>query len=214
MDINENVVFNISNILRNDCNDKSINLKILNIFFDNEIDFNELREEYKNIEFLNLKLENSNTEDIDIYKNEKFDYIIVIETLEKLINPETFIKNIKHYLKPEGTIICNILNVMHSSVLKSILYGKFTYSDAGILNKSNLRFFTLEEINRLFIREGYNLKQTLGILTDCSEDENKLMDSFCGLINKDLKVHYSSYSYIIALTLRIPKTLSDYVFDN
>lgn len=214
MDINENIVLNISNLLRMDYSDKNVNLKILNIFFDKEINFTELNEEYKNVEFFNLKLENSNTEDIDVYKNEKFDYIILVETLEKLVNPEIFIKNIKLHLDIKGTIICNVLNVMHSSVVKDILHGKFTYSDSGILNKSNLRFFTLEEINRLLIKEGYNLKQTLAILTDSSDEESNLVDSFCNITNKNLKIHYSAYSYIISVTLRIPKTLSDYVFNS
>ncbi|GAB6056785.1 hypothetical protein JCM15415_21010 [Methanobacterium movens] len=69
------------------------------------------------------------------WKNEEFDYVISVETIEHLENPWKFIREIHRVLKPEGTLIITTPNV--ESLLSRLfflffgqlkLFGRF-YSD-------------------------------------------------------------------------------------
>lgn len=213
MDINENILTNIINKIRDDYKDKNVNLKILNVFYDKSLEIYKLEEEYKNARILNLKIDSIDTKDIKEYSYEEFDYILIFDTLEKLISPDIFLKNMKKYMKNDGNLICSIPNIMHKSVLKDLLVGKFTYSDSGILNKNNIRFFTLEEMMKLFNNEGYSLKPTLAVLIDSTKEDEQFVDNLCKITNDNLRLNFNSYSYLITATKKITKTLYDYVLN-
>lgn len=98
------------------------------------------------------------------YKDVKFDYIILADVLEHLHEPEQIILQLKRYLKEEGAFLCSIPNLMNLSVIYPLLQGKFEYAEAGILDRTHIRFFTLESILRLFSRCGFHIEnlQSLG----------------------------------------------------
>lgn len=214
MDINENILLNILNIIKDDNKDTLKNIKILNAFYENELPLSNLKEEYNNIEIFNFKLEDCDINSLLNYKDEKFDYIILVDVIEKLRNPNEFINNIKDNINSQGKLICNSLNLMNRSVVKNMLGGKFTYSDSGILNKSNLRFFTLNEINALLDKEGYDLKQILAIVTNSTKEEDDFVKCLCDITNEGLKLNYNTYSYIISTSPKVAKTLYDYVLND
>lgn len=91
------------------------------------------------------------------YQEEYFDYIILADVLEHLENPWRALENIKAYLKPGGQVLASIPNILHFSVLRNLLQGYWSYEDAGILDKTHLRFFTLHEIEKLFQDTGYKI---------------------------------------------------------
>lgn len=98
------------------------------------------------------------------FKDVKFDYIILADVLEHLHEPEQIILQLRRYLKEEGAFLCSIPNLMNLSVIYPLLQGKFEYAEAGILDRTHLRFFTLESILRLFSRCGLRIEnlQSLG----------------------------------------------------
>jgi SAM-dependent methyltransferase len=84
-----------------------------------------------------------------------FDYIIFADVLEHLVNPAAILERYSRYLKNTGNIIASIPNVKNYRVLLDlVLYDKFEYADAGILDRSHLRFFTRREMYRLFNQAG------------------------------------------------------------
>lgn len=92
------------------------------------------------------------------FKDVKFDYIILADVLEHLHEPEQIILLLRRYLKEEGAFLCSIPNLMNLSVIYPLLQGKFEYVEAGILDRTHLRFFTLESILRLFSRCGLRIE--------------------------------------------------------
>ena len=81
--------------------------------------------------------------------HETFDYIILSDVIEHLRNPWQAMKNLAAFLKPGGAVVVSVPNVMHCSVFRMMLQGRWTYADAGILDRTHLRFFTLFEIAAL-----------------------------------------------------------------
>ncbi|WP_301678181.1 class I SAM-dependent methyltransferase [Methanoculleus methanifontis] len=84
-----------------------------------------------------------------------FDYIIFADVLEHLVNSAAILERYSLYLKSTGYIIASIPNVKNYRILLDlVLYDKFEYADAGILDRSHLRFFTRREMYRLFNKAG------------------------------------------------------------
>ena len=77
-------------------------------------------------------------------------YIILADVIEHLHNPEETLARLIPYLKKDGSFLCSIPNLMHMSVISPLLQGRFDYTEAGILDKTHLRFFTLDSIVKLF----------------------------------------------------------------
>jgi 2-polyprenyl-3-methyl-5-hydroxy-6-metoxy-1,4-benzoquinol methylase len=90
---------------------------------------------------------------------EYFDYIILGDIVEHLVNPWRVIKELSKFLSKKGFLIASIPNIRHWRVLKDlILFDKWEYQKAGILDKGHLRFFTEKTILAMFNQNGFTVK--------------------------------------------------------
>ena len=93
-----------------------------------------------------------------------FDCIIFNDVLEHLRYPWNVLKNIKKNLKPNGYVVASIPNIRYYYTVYDLLrYGRWRYEDKGILDKTHLRFFTIESIKEMFKASGYYLSRIEGI---------------------------------------------------
>ncbi|MBP2630533.1 MAG: methyltransferase protein [Firmicutes bacterium] len=114
-----------------------------------------------------------NIENVDLaYEEGFFDYIIFADVLEHLYDPLTVLQKIQKYLKADGYIVASVPNVMHYSVVKSLLAGSWTYEDAGILDRTHIRFFTLKEIDKMFRASGFSELTYGGVHHITNQNEN------------------------------------------
>ncbi len=86
-----------------------------------------------------------------------FDCILLADILEHLRNPEAVLQGLKQYLKSGKYLVISAPNIRHASIIKDLLLGRWTYADAGILDRTHLRFFTLADLTKLFTRNGFEL---------------------------------------------------------
>ena len=98
------------------------------------------------VQILTMNVEELDPADIA----ERFDYIIMGDVIEHLLDPWAAIRNMRELLVSGGAIIASIPNVAHISNLHNILCGRWTYEDAGLLDRTHFRFFTKYEIIKLF----------------------------------------------------------------
>ena len=82
------------------------------------------------------------------------DCLIFADVLEHLANPQDVLCKWRESLAPGGTVIASIPNVAHHSIVRDLLRGRWEYADAGILDRTHLRFFTRETILDLFAGAG------------------------------------------------------------
>ena len=93
------------------------------------------------------------------FEKEHFDCILYGDVLEHLVDPWQVLKNHHTLLKREGTIICSIPNLRHYQVIKKLVFkGKWEYTEGGIMDKTHLRFFTLDSIRRMLDEAGFEIK--------------------------------------------------------
>ena len=59
-------------------------------------------------------------------------------------------------LKPGGLFICSIPNIRNLSfILKLLFKGSFEYKDAGVMDRTHLRFFARTDVEQLFRGAGF-----------------------------------------------------------
>ena len=80
-----------------------------------------------------------------------FDVMTFGDVLEHLHDPHRLLRLLRPYLAPDGAIVCSIPNVKHWSVVFPLLVqDRWEYEDQGLLDRTHVHFFTLEEIGRMF----------------------------------------------------------------
>ncbi|MBP9817943.1 class I SAM-dependent methyltransferase [Candidatus Shapirobacteria bacterium] len=88
---------------------------------------------------------------------QKYDYIVFADILEHLPRPDLMLQTVRPLLKPNGLIIASIPNIARLEIRLQLLFGKFNYVPAGILNQDHLRFFTQKSARNLFKHSGYDI---------------------------------------------------------
>ena len=102
----------------------------------------------------------ANLDDFDFSKlgSNRFDYVICGDVLEHLYDPWNAVSEIFGLIKPDGKLIITLPNTRHYSVSGSLFFkGEWRYCDAGILDRTHIRFFTKDTLKNLFSNEQYKL---------------------------------------------------------
>lgn len=90
------------------------------------------------------------------------DLVLFLDVLEHLLHPERVLAEITSTLAPDATVIVSLPNVAHVNVsFPLFLQGKFEYRDAGIRDRTHLRFFTRESAVTLLNSANLNVKSGL-----------------------------------------------------
>lgn len=102
--------------------------------------------------------------EMNLAKNHQFDCIFFNDVLEHMEQPEQALSISKSYLKPNGCVIASIPNIRYYPVILSLLrYQDFKYEDAGVMDKTHLRFFTAKSMVRIFEEAGFLIQRMEGI---------------------------------------------------
>lgn len=89
-----------------------------------------------------------------------FDTILLLDVLEHLVDPWIAVDLFKRALTPGGVLIASIPNVRHISVSGKLFFGNsWTYSDAGLLDRTHLRFFVRDTATALVDRPGLTVEK-------------------------------------------------------
>jgi len=77
------------------------------------------------------------------------DVIVFADVLEHMVDPAAVLSAAVPLLEPGGRIIISIPNVAHLTTRFQLLFGSFTYTDRGILDRTHLRFYTRRTVRSL-----------------------------------------------------------------
>ncbi len=77
---------------------------------------------------------------------EDYDYIVLADVIEHVADPLEFLRSLTEGISERTRVILSVPNVAHYSVRLELLNGNFRYVDSGLLERTHLRFFTLETI--------------------------------------------------------------------
>jgi SAM-dependent methyltransferase len=137
----------------------------------------------------------------------RFDLVLFLDILEHLRAPEALLRDARPLLKPNGRVLVSVPNVANLTVRLMLLFGRFNYTERGILDRTHLRFFTRKTAKRLAEDAGYvvvgeklsviPVELVLGLAP--SNIVIRLLNSCLALVTKLLP---GLFGYQILLTLR------------
>lgn len=101
---------------------------------------------------------NLNDETVDLAKiHNKYHIIIFADILEHLINPDYILNAFVSKISPGGRIVISVPNVAFLLNRYELFLGRWKYREFGTLDKTHLRFFTINTIIELVEKSGYNI---------------------------------------------------------
>ena len=90
----------------------------------------------------------------------EFDYIILGDILEHLINPWKTLASCVEILNKDGQIIISLPNIQHiETFIQIYVKGKWPYNSRGIFDKTHLRFFTYRNMEDLVCHSGLTISE-------------------------------------------------------
>jgi SAM-dependent methyltransferase len=92
------------------------------------------------------------------YEEGRFDCVICGDVLEHLRDPWAALAKLGRLLRPNGAVVASLPNVGFYGVIFGALHGRWEYVDAGILDRTHLRFFTGYECAQLAIQAGLDVE--------------------------------------------------------
>jgi 2-polyprenyl-3-methyl-5-hydroxy-6-metoxy-1,4-benzoquinol methylase len=96
---------------------------------------------------------------------EKFEVILAGDVLEHLREPGALMKALRHNLHPEGYWVISVPNIAHWSVRKELLQGRFNFTETGVMDRTHLRWFTVDTLRRMVEEAGYKVQEMEAVYT-------------------------------------------------
>ncbi len=153
-------------------------------------------------------------EEIELpYEEGYFDCIICADLLEHLVEPEKTLKKLKRYLSETGSLIISVPNVRYYQVINMLVEGRWHYDDAGIMDRTHLRFFTRKEMEEMLDRAGFRVTALRMNIDPAYEKLERSQDrvSFGRVSIEGLKPHELTdlfvFQYIMRATHKETKTI-------
>ena len=83
------------------------------------------------------------------------DLLLIGDVLEHLRDPWAVLAGLRARMRPGGAAAVCLPNAAHWSLLRRQLAGDWTYADAGLLDRTHLRFFTRDSAAAMFAGAGF-----------------------------------------------------------
>lgn len=145
----------------------------------------------------------------DQLPNDYFDLIICNDVIEHMPDEAAFLRSIKSKMSGHGTIVISLPNVRYIKNLYELLVKKnWRYRDAGILDRTHLRFFTNKSIQHAMQSAGFNITQMHGI-NNAIRSQSKLKKLVQCLIYLPLAIIFGKDTLFMQFGLSAQKSPKD-----
>ncbi|HEV2815258.1 MAG TPA: class I SAM-dependent methyltransferase [Solirubrobacteraceae bacterium] len=132
------------------------------------------------------------------------DVAIFGDVLEHLRDPHRLLRVARRYLKPFGRIVCSIPNVKHFSVVVPLLVAdRFEYTDAGLLDRTHVHLFTLEEIDAMLRETGFEAVSLGATNVGALPERYRALAELAGRLGADPRetaARLEAYQYLVVAT--------------
>ena len=109
-------------------------------------------------------------------------------------------------MKKDASLIVSVPNIMNKSVIMSLLKGEFHYEDAGILDRTHIKFFTIKTIIELLEKCGFKT-DFVGMVSNAqvgvnisNEEEEEFQNAVNCISGAAHYQQFEAYQYILRAT--------------
>lgn len=119
-----------------------------------------------------LACKNLEREDLtDVFEQGAYDFIVVADIVEHLIDPDRLFSQLKLLVKPHGSIIFSIPNITHVAAALELLLGNFEYKQNGLLDSTHVRFYSYQNIVERLMRSSLYVWEVDTVRKEIEETE-------------------------------------------
>ena len=159
---------------------------------------------------------NLNEKNLDIPVNE-FDYVLLMDILEHLDEPENFVYNLRVRAKGESPkMVVSVPNIGFINNRVQLLFGRFDYGIRGTMYLGHKRMFTFNAISKLFEQAEFKIIKCEGIPAPfpVAIGDNWISRLFLTINQGFIKVLPRLFSYQIFLVAVPFPTLEDLLINS
>ena len=133
---------------------------------------------------------------------ERFDALVLDDVLAHFQDPWRVLTELRSFMTPDGMCVACIPNVGHWRMVAELLQGKWRYADQGLLDKTHLRFFTLDTAVELFEKAGWTVLDALPRKLQPEETEAALKTLLpaavaMGMSEEKARVNLTAFQWVI-----------------
>lgn len=109
----------------------------------------------------------SSIEDDRVYdKLGRYDFIVMADVLEHLVNPDQVLKKLAKQSAIGTKLLISVPNVASWPMRKQLFFkGDFEYQESGLLDKTHLHFYTVNTLPKLLSENGWKVDSVTGSIT-------------------------------------------------
>jgi 2-polyprenyl-3-methyl-5-hydroxy-6-metoxy-1,4-benzoquinol methylase len=107
--------------------------------------------------YFSVELEEGLDTVIKALQGERFGRILLLDVLEHLRGSARILNQCHELLDPQGLVIVSLPNVANITVRAMLLFGRFNYTERGILDKTHVRFFTRKTARAFVEKQGFRI---------------------------------------------------------
>ena len=86
-----------------------------------------------------------------------YDCVLLLDVIEHVADSPGLLRLAARKLTQDGSLLLCVPNVAHWSVVQGLLEGRWDYAEQGILDRTHLRFFTLESLRQMLDELGLRI---------------------------------------------------------
>lgn len=95
-------------------------------------------------------------EEVLPHLDEHFDFVVVADVLEHLVDPWAVLRELQQHVTANGTVLVSIPNVSHFSVLAQLILRRdWRFDSSGIFDRTHLRWFGRRSLEQMIDQAGF-----------------------------------------------------------
>ena len=87
-----------------------------------------------------------------------YDVLLLADVLEHLRDPVAALRRLRPLLSADGYAVISVPNVANWAMRLGLLFGRWNYTERGILDRTHLRFFTRKTIRSTLLDGGFSIR--------------------------------------------------------
>jgi 2-polyprenyl-3-methyl-5-hydroxy-6-metoxy-1,4-benzoquinol methylase len=87
----------------------------------------------------------------------EIDTVFLFDVLEHIYDPWKTLLDLRNLVSPQAQVVTSIPNVRNLFLIQDLVSGFWRYTPAGLLDITHIRFFTQDEMIRMFYQTGFRL---------------------------------------------------------
>jgi O-antigen biosynthesis protein len=92
------------------------------------------------------------------FEPESFDAVVCGDLIEHLRDPQGVLARLRPLLRPGGRLVLSTPNIANWAMRLSLLFGRFRYTEWGILDRTHTRLFTRKTLRECLEAAGYRIQ--------------------------------------------------------